>query len=263
LRWGDGVKWRRLEREIYLEGADPPDPIDVARARVLAANTAARGGLAGVLLGLDSVVLDRRPTRRRLLPPERIVSIGGINCADGLQTLIDLASLVDDSVWEHALESALRTKLVTITEVEGALDELGRARTPGTARVRRVLALRPPGAPPTESLLETLMVQLIRLIPDLRPPTRQYRVVNAHGEVIARVDLCWPELGLFIELDGQHHEGQPVHDSSRETAIVIATGWLVGRFTWREVVDNPRVTVRRLASLVEQARRRPMPELAS
>ena len=262
LRWGDGVRWRRLERQVYLEGPEPPGPIDLARARVLAAQTVARGGLAGVLLGLDSVTVDARPTRRRPPPAERVIQAGGVPCADGFQTLLDLAALVDDLVWEQALESALRLRLVTVEELEAILPELGRARAPGAARIRRVLARRPPGAPPTESLLETLMVQLIRRVPGLPPPTRQFRVVNAHGEVIARVDLCWPELGLFIELDGQHHPGQPKHDAARQTAISAATGWLVGRFTWDEVVRNPNVTARRLAALVDQARRRPMQQPA-
>jgi hypothetical protein len=34
--------------------------------------------------------------------------------------------------------------------------------------------------------------------------------------------------------------------------------WLCGRFTWTEVVRFPRSTARRLAALVEQARRRPL-----
>jgi very-short-patch-repair endonuclease len=61
-----------------------------------------------------------------------------------------------------------------------------------------------------------------------------------------------------IELDGQHHRSQPLYDASRETAIVAATGWLCGRFTWAEVVHYRAHTVRRLADLVEQARRRPL-----
>ena len=128
--------------------------------------------------------------------------------------------------------------------------------------MRRVLALRPPGAPATESLLETLMVQLARDIPGLPPPVRQFTVYDAHGEFVTRVDLCWPQLGLFIELDGQHHPGQPVYDARRETAVVAATGWLVGRFTWYEVVQIPKTTVRRLTALVDQAGRRPLPQSA-
>lgn len=128
--------------------------------------------------------------------------------------------------------------------------------TDGVASGR--LALRPPGAPPTESLLETLMVQLVRRLPDLDPPVRQLEVRSAGGVLIARVDLAWPDLGLFLELDGQHHRGQPLYDASRETAVVATTGWLCGRFTWTDVVRVPTSTTRRLAQLVDQARRRPI-----
>jgi hypothetical protein len=263
LRWGVRAgKWHALGRGIYLEGSDPPNPIDLARARVLAQHTVARGALAGVLHGVDSVTLDARPTRRTSPPWLRSVTLGNVPCADGLTTLVDLAALLDDHRWEHALESALRKRLVSVAELEEILAVLTQARNAGAQRIRRLLALRPPGAAATESLLETLMVQLVRDIPGLSPPVRQFVVYDEHGEFVARVDLCWPQLGLFIELDGQHHRGQPVHDARRETAVVAARGWLVGRFTWYEVVHVPRPTARRLASLVEQARRRPFAQPA-
>lgn len=43
------------------------------------------------------------------------------------------------------------------------------------------------------------------------------------------------------------------------TAVVAATGWLCGRFSWYQVVHIPRATVRQLAEVAEQARRRPLP----
>ncbi len=259
LRWGERVgRWRRLDRQVYGEGAAPPDDLDRARARVLAGGAVASGALAGVLHGLDGVVPDRPTSRRRELPPGRIVEVHGIRCTDGLQTLVDLAATVDDAVWEQALECALRMGLTTIPHLEDALPELGRSRTPGTVRIRRIVARRPPGAPPTESLLETLMVQLAREVEGLPEPARQHQVFNSDGLFVARVDLCWPELGLFLELDGQHHKDQPVYDARRETAVVAATGWLPGRFTWHEVVRLHRTTARRLGALADQARRRPL-----
>jgi hypothetical protein len=107
------------------------------------------------LYGLDNVGLDGRPVRRRSLSTERIVMVGGSPCTDGVQTLVDLAAVLDDLRWEQALESALRTRLVSIAALEELLPEMGRARVPGTSRFRRVLRLRPDGAPPTGSLLET------------------------------------------------------------------------------------------------------------
>jgi very-short-patch-repair endonuclease len=257
LRWAEGVRWRRVMRGVYADGPDDPSDLDDACARVLARGGLARGGLAGVLHGLDSVTLDGRPTRRDDVTGP-VVVVEGIPCASGLQTLIDLAAVLDDDTWEQALESALRKRLTTVEELETALPMLGRRRTDGTARIRRTLARRPPGAPPTESLLETLMVQLARTVPGLGVPVRQHRVTWVDGTFVARVDLCWPDIGLFVELDGQHHLGQPVHDARRETAIVAATGWLCGRFTWHEVVHTPRATARRLVALVDQARRRPL-----
>jgi len=258
LKWGEHKgRWRRIERGVYGVGPDRPSPLDRARARVLATGAIARGNLAGVLHEFDGVRLNGMPRRRRTRAPERIVIVGGVPCTDGLQTLVDLAATLDDLVWEQALEFVLRKRLASIADLEELLPTLGRSRTAGTARIRRVLALRPAGAPPTESLLETLMVQLAREIPDLPEPVRQLEVFDEHGNFVARVDLAWPELGLFIELDGQGHKDQPIYDASRETAIVAATGWLCGRFTWHEVVHVRVSTARRLSAVVEQARRRP------
>ena len=258
LRWGESKgQWRRADVGVWAEGPEDVSELDRARAAVVATGGVASHHLAAVLHGLDSVRLDgiwvtlprtangrRARVSRRTLPPDRVVSVGGVRCTDGLQTLVDLTRSLSDVVWEQAMESALRKGLTPVA----ALEEVG------TMRSRRVLERRPVGAPPTESLLETLMVQLARTVPGLPDPVRQVYVEEAHG----RLDLAWPELGLFVELDGQHHKDQPVYDSRRETAVVAATGWLCGRFTWTEVVRVPHSTARRLGARAGQARRRPV-----
>jgi very-short-patch-repair endonuclease len=249
-------RFRSIGRGVYGAGPEEPTPLDWARADVLRRHADARGHLAGVLHGLDSVELDERATRRDRLPAERLVIAAGQPCADGLQTLADLAATLDDLTFEHALESALRKDLTSIAAVEEALPTLGAARVPGTARIRRVLALRPPGAPPTESLLETLMVQLARDVPEAGELVRQHVVWGENDRFIARLDLSRPDIGFFIELDGQGYHGQPVYDAMRETAVVAETGWLPGRFTWTEVTRLQNTTKRRLAGVARQARRR-------
>lgn len=270
LRWGESQgRWRRVSWPVYRWGPDHPTELDRAVAVVLATSGAATDRLAGVLYGLDSVALlpgapvatvnegrPHGPVRRRALPPEAITVVRGIPCTTGLVTMVDLAATLSDDVWEQALESALRMKLLRLDELEAALPRLSRARTPGVARIRRVLALRPEGAAPTESLLETLMVQLARLVPSLPTFVRQLEIFDPDGTFVARVDLSWPELGVFIELDGQQHKGQPVYDANRETAVVAATGWFPARFTWNEVTRAPRSTARRLDRIADQARRR-------
>jgi very-short-patch-repair endonuclease len=96
------------------------------------------------------------------------------------------------------------------------------------------------------------MIQLIRTVPGVPDAVRQLRVGGA------LLDQSWPEVGLFIELDGQQHAGQPVYDARRETAVVAATVWFCGRFTWHEVVRVPTSTGRRLAAAYQQALLRPL-----
>ncbi len=242
LKWGERAgRWQRIQQGVYADGPAPVTQLDRERAKVIASSSPARGGLGGVLLGLDSVRLDGAPTRRTTC--ERSTVIEGTPCADAKTILIDLAANLDDDTWEQALESALRKRLLQHRD----LDALP-VKVPGVPRIRRVLARRG-DVVPTESLLETLMVQTIRRtgLPD---PVRQLVVTTRDGTFVARVDLCWPDLGIFLELDGQQHKDQPVYDANRQTRVVTATGWLVGRFTWREVVHTPRTCERRLKELV-------------
>lgn len=273
LRWGERHgRWRRIEKGVYVDGPAPPGRVDAAIGAVRVLHGAASGALAGTLHELDSIQLDggpyvtvrpgratgRRDARERMLATERLTVVSSLLCTDGLQTMVDLAATVDDLTWEQAFESARRKRLLTIKDLEAVLPELSRARTPGVGRIRRVLALCPPDAPPTGSLLETLFIQLARKVPRLGVPVRQFEVRDCFDQFVAFVDVAWPELGLFVELDGQQHLGQPVYDASRETAVVAATGWLCGRFTWTEVKRTPTPTARRLAAIAEQARLRPV-----
>lgn len=138
LRWGCRAgRWVRVQQSVYAEGPESPTAMDRARAKVLAAGTPARGALAGVLLGLDSVELDDRPTRRDTPP--------------------------------HCLTSVV----------------------------------------PTESLMETLMVQLARPIPLLGELTRQHEVRAPSGLFVARIDLSALDIGLFLELDASSTPTSP------------------------------------------------------
>lgn len=263
IRWKvEKGEWQRLARGLYIEGPALLSHCERALAVVVATSGVASGSLAAMLHGFDGVVLrghvatvpasrQSRLTgvRRYSVDAARIVEVEGYPCTDGLQTLLDLASQLNDVKWEQALESALRLGLTTVGDVQGSLTQ----RRAGNGTIRRVLALRGVNVPPTGSVLETLMVQLIRSNPSLPTPARQVEVRSKHGTFIARVDLAWPDQGLFLELDGQQHKGQPVYDSRRETNVIAATGWLPGRFTWAEVHDIPNTTLRRVSELFKVA----------
>jgi hypothetical protein len=244
---------------VLAKGPDAATRLESAVASVYGTDRTARALVAATIHDLDGLGLGA-PELRRVRSPmwagDR-VRRHGVWCANGLQTVVDIAPLLTDSTWEMANESGLHKKLFTVPQLEALLPTLSAHRVAGAARIRRVLALRPPGAPPTESALETLMVQLIRLLPTVPEPTRQFWLYDRHNVFVARIDLCWPELGIFIELDGEGHRRQPVYDAIRQSNVTAATGWLCGRFTWTEVNFYAKDTARRMTDIVEQARRRP------
>jgi very-short-patch-repair endonuclease len=250
-----------------VDGSEPPSRLEQALAMVLQTKGVASHSLAAILHKFDSATLmtpyvtvaphlrrNNLVVHHRALSPDEITCVDQFRCTTPLRTLTDLAAVASDMRWEHALEAVLRQGLNTIADVEHCLPTLGASRTKGVSRMRRVLALRPENAPPTGSLLETLMVQLIRNNTSLPEPQRQVEVCDRWDQFVARVDLAWPESGVFVELDGQQHKGQPVYDARRETAVVAATGWLPARFTWHEVTRVPVPTLRRLAAILEMGR---------
>jgi very-short-patch-repair endonuclease len=158
------------------------------------------------------------------------------------RTLADLAGVLDDEHWEMALEFVLRNG--------------GSPTAPagkGAARTKRVLAQRQPGAPPTGSELETRFLQLVRRA-GLPVPDRQVPV-SWRGEVIAYVDLAWPELDVFAELDGvafHDRERALLYDRHRQNQIVTILGWRPLRYPWDDVVKRPNTTARQLGSALSR-----------
>ena len=242
----------RIVRGVYGEGSKPPTPLDVQRATALVTGGVCDAVFTAQLQDWDGVrrwgprVLvtgsaKRGWTRRVNALPTDTVDVGQVRCLPAAVALRQLASVLDDIHWEQALEFCLRKQLVTPSEVAEWQH----------ARVRRVIKLR--GGlliAPTESLLETLAVQLIRLDPRIPTPTRQLAIYDDEGNFVGRPDLCWPALGIFLELDGQGHENQPVYDAVRQNRIVMKTGWRPCRLTWEQVHDYPEATLRDIAALV-------------
>lgn len=242
-----------IVRGVYGAGSERPTELDRVRATALVTGGVLDSVATAQLYDFDGVrrwrphVLVARTSSAKREFVRRTTAVPlhelrcQVRCLRAADALRELASVLDDTHWEQALEFCLRTKLVTA-------DEVARWRHP---RVRRVVRVR--GGllvPPTESLLETLAVQLFRRDPSIPTPVRQFAVYDEHGTFVGRPDLCWPALGVFLELDGQQHIGQPVYDAVRQTNITAATGWRCGRLTGDEVHEWPESTLRRIANLV-------------
>ncbi|WP_210651924.1 type IV toxin-antitoxin system AbiEi family antitoxin domain-containing protein [Nocardioides sp. SYSU D00065] len=93
----------------------------------------------------------------------------------------------------------------------------------------------------------------------LPAPVPNYCVRDAAGVEVARVDLAWPALGVFLEFDGKvkyerhRREGETVSDcvireKQRESLICELTGWRCIRLTWADLY-RPEQVASRIRSL--------------
>jgi hypothetical protein len=98
-------------------------------------------------------------------------------------------------------------------------------------------------------------------------PVPQYELRDALGDLIARLDFAWPELGVWLEFDGRQkyvehlREGESVVDAvlrekQRESRICELTGWRCIRITWEDL-QHPDATVRRIVAMLGVATRVP------
>jgi very-short-patch-repair endonuclease len=137
------------------------------------------------------------------MPKRDTCFLGRIPVTTVHRTLIDLGAVARADVVEAAMESALRRGMTTIERLERRLDELGGRGRRGAGVLRKVLDRREPGAPPTDSGLETQFVQLL-LRGRLPQPTRQHVVRDEDG-FVARVDFEYIGRDVIIEVDSRQH----------------------------------------------------------
>ena len=86
-------------------------------------------------------------------------------------------------------------------------------------------------------------------------PEPQYKIFDEAGNLVARVDFAWPELGVFLEFDGKIKYEKLLKDGERPSDVVLAekkreelicrlTGWTCIRITWADLVDPVRTAAR-------------------
>src|SRR5690349_11827429 len=92
------------------------------------------------------------------------------------------------------------------------------------------------------------MLALIRRVG--LPPPLTNTVVAGH-----EVDFLWPEHRVVVETDGlaAHGTGRRFESDRARDAHLVAAGYLVLRFTWRQIVREPEVVAARLAAALARA----------
>lgn len=214
-------------------------------ALLLGADCAPSNAPAEVLVPSDARGHPGLRVRRDRLPESERTVVSGCRVTTAARTAWDLARrlpLVEAVVATDALARIGRFSPADLLARRSA--EPG-AR--GSRRLPEVVLLCDPRA---ESPMETrLRLTLVR--GGLPRPEAQYRVRDAHGFTLARVDLAYPPARLALEYDGAGHLDRRRWSLDRERDLTLAgEGWLTLRFG-PDAVDTFQ-TVRRVADLLTQ-----------
>jgi hypothetical protein len=190
--------------------------------------TPRRGPVAGLILHRGTVRSDETATTKLL----RHTTLD--------RTVLDLATVLHEDALELVIESAIRLDRT----VEARL----RAAKPrrGGPTLTRVLSRRAPGWPATGSELETRYLQLIRPL-GLPDPVRQYPICDSAGRCMFNLDFVWPDVGLWVEMDGRESHGLPkavFADRHRQNDLITRLPWRLLRFTWDDVMEQQARTLR-------------------
>jgi very-short-patch-repair endonuclease len=187
------------------------------------------GKKPGMLL-YRAYALDRRDVRR----------VDGIPTTAPARTLLDLAAILAIDDLEVAYADAHARRLLQPIDLADVL-----ARNPGRRgsqplRSLNALAL---GDGLTRSEAERRMLALLRASA-LPLPKTNVRVGRFE------VDFLWSDQRLIVEVDGYaFHAGRQSFERDRERdATLVASGYVVLRVTWRQLIARRNAVVARIAA---------------
>jgi len=129
-----------------------------------------------------------------------ITEVDGIAVTTVELTLLQLGAVYGPRTVERAVENGLRRDLVTIGSLRGLLHRVGRQGRDGVGVLRAILDERDPNHAPTDSDMETEVLQVLRMN-GFPKPVPQYVIRDSVGSFIARVDLAIVEWKVALEYE--------------------------------------------------------------
>jgi very-short-patch-repair endonuclease len=172
-----------------------------------------------------------------------VTTVRGIPTTTVARTLLDLATTLDRTALERAVEQAEKLRIFDLAAVVDVATRAGNRRS--ATALRDAIAAYTPEPAFVRSQLERRFLELCRAAGVPKPRTNNV----TKGE---EIDFTWPDCRLMIEVDSHRHHGTRAafeRDRRRDQRLT-AVGWRVVRFTWRQVNDAPTEVAATLRALL-------------
>lgn len=193
---------------------------------------------------------NRRPpamlvVHSEVLPPGEVTRVGDIAVTTPARTAFDIGRRLTVEPAVQRIDALMNATGLTVGDVEAVVADHPGVR--GLGALRTALRLVDGGAAsPYESLTRLLLVRA-----GLPPPETQICVTDAHGFVVAYLDMGWREHRVGVEYDGAQHWTDPKQrrrDIER-LADIEALGWIVVRVSSDMLRTSATVVARVRAAL--------------
>ncbi len=188
--------------------------------------------------------------RSSTLLPGDIARHRGFRVTSPARTLLDLAGVVSESALERAVERSEALRLFDLRAVRAVIAANRKRRE--ASILAAVVARQQADVVLTRSDLEDLLLGLCHGYGLPRP------AVNAQlGRY--EVDFLWPRQRVVVETDGREvHATRAAFERDRaRDARLVAAGYRVLRFTYRQVTREPEAVAALIRSVIESGSQPP------
>lgn len=266
------ASWSRVGRVLIIRELFIPG--DVSTAWALHIHAGPDSGVSGPtaarlqgwnVVGGDHVLLSPRPVRTpeswsitviRRGTPELVQPNGLPPLAPRIDALADTLISRSERDARDLLDHALQQRWMSKKDLASLIEmRSGRGRK-GLSRLR---LLHERAASGSRSEAERRMGRLLQRTGLHWAPNHAVR--GESGQILAEIDFASPELKIAIEVDGRafHSDRRSFEqDRARQNKLVIR-GWVVLRFTWERIVNDPDGVVAEILAVIES--RHPQREL--
>jgi very-short-patch-repair endonuclease len=177
----------------------------------------------------------------------------GVPTTEPLRLLMELGSQTTAAELEAAVDQLVERRLVTWATVERTRASESRQGRRGLGAIGRLLEDRITRLGPTDSKLEADFARL------LRRAHLHEAVLHPTIRIGARTivpDFAFLAERVLIELDGfAFHGDRAAFERDRDRDVIAAAdGWLVLRFTWRQVGEQPGEVIARIRAVLASRR---------
>jgi len=169
-----------------------------------------------------------------------IVVVDGIPTTMATRTIVDLGASARPWLVERCLDTGLRKELFDIWDVQRLITRVARKGRNGIGTIRPLVEERLTWEGITEGDLEDLFRRVVAPLPYPMPET-QLEILETDGSLLGRYDFAYPTRMALIETDSEGFHMDPVsfqRDRDKQNRA-HALGWIVYRFTWRQLIDDP------------------------